>query len=591
MRTENRFVLEFDKQSNRIHFLDYSTTDKFQEDKLFVNTKDLLFILDGVVLNKTLLLNESHSKNWKQYLIDSYAQNKSLFFDKLKGSYWGVVVDKINGEIVVFSDHIGSKQLFYSGNKNTFIVSNNSHDLTQYLKEHRGITPSLNERAAYFILTMGYVIEDMTIVNEIKRLMPGHYLQLRDSQEQVLPFHFLKKRQKSISDREAIEGIDYHFRNAIRNSFEKDVEYGYKHLTALSGGLDSRMTTIVSHELGYKDQLNITFSQTGYLDELTAKKIAADLKHDWIFKSLDNGTFLKSIDEVTALTGGNTTYFGIGHGLSLLDKLDFRDFGMLHSGQFGNSIVGTFGDHHTKLDGQFTMSDIPSDAIAKEYIHSYRLKAEYQDFELFKNYNHCMISGNNGLLPAQCKSETFSPFYDLDLWEFCLSIPTKQRAHHHLYKMWINQKYPKAANYIWEQTKAPLNARGTFTYNGASYSYRQLWKFVLRKANIKSQKRKSGLASKYHMNPVDYWLSINEELSNFWANYVKENLNYLDETPELRQYAQTMAQNGNSISYVRVLTLLSAAKLIGSHDITPSISIAKRNHELKETVSQSTWED
>ena len=82
------------------------------------------------------------------------------------------------------------------------------------------------------------------------------------------------------------------------------MEYGYNHICSLSGGLDSRMTAIVAHEMGYDQQLNITFSQSDYLDETIAKQIASDYGHNWMFKSLDNGIFLFDIDSCSFLING-----------------------------------------------------------------------------------------------------------------------------------------------------------------------------------------------------------------------------------------------------------------------------------------------
>ena len=64
----------------------------------------------------------------------------------------------------------------------------------------------------------------------------------------------------------------------MKRVFEKDLEYGYKHLVALSGGLDSRMTAWVGHNMGYTNMLNYTFSQTDYLDETVPKEITDTLK-------------------------------------------------------------------------------------------------------------------------------------------------------------------------------------------------------------------------------------------------------------------------------------------------------------------------
>lgn len=558
MSSKSYFLLEFDKQLNQIHSLTYSTSDKFNKDKVYVDTDELLFIVDGVILNKKELLDSSNFNDWKEFMLNEYSKNKETFFDQLRGSFWGVVVDKKSGTVLAYSDHIGTKQLFFASNEDSLVLSTNSYNLTRHLTEHKTLKPTLRELGAYFVLDQGYTIEDMTVVSEISRLIPGHYFIKSAQKEEVKEYYRLKKAVKAISDEDAIEGMEKRFQTAVRRTFDKDKEYGYRHLVALSGGLDTRMTCYVAHELGYTDQLNITFSQTNYLDETIAKEIASDLKHEWIFKSLDHGIFLKDVDRATELTGGNINYFGIAHGTSLLDNLDFNKFGSLHSGQFGNTMVGTFG-------GQKTLNDpvVFADLVPFPNCAPYQLKLDYQDQEIYQSYNRCMIAMNSGLLPTQTKSESLSPFYDLDFWEFCINIPSKQREHHRLYKMWMNQKHPGAASYIWEQTGLPLNSKNTIKIKGNSYSIKQLWNIFLRKTVGKlSSSDKVGIGSKNHMNPIAYWFETNPDLVAFYENYVKENLNYLDAHPEIQKYVETMSKNGNPLDYVKVLTLLSATKMI-----------------------------
>ena len=36
---------------------------------------------------------------------------------------------------------------------------------------------------------------------------------------------------------------------------------------------------------------------------------------------------------------------------------------------------------------------------------------------MYKHRNHCLIGGNHGFLAAQKKTETTSPFYDLDVFD------------------------------------------------------------------------------------------------------------------------------------------------------------------------------
>jgi asparagine synthase (glutamine-hydrolysing) len=561
MNSDNYFLLEFDRKSKTLLHFDYSTTDKFKDDKVFIDTDELLFILDGAVFNKKALLAEKNSDDWSGYLVDAYKANRT-FFKELKGTFWGVVLEKSTGTILAFSDHIGSKQMFYVDEGDTFILSTNSYNLTRHLKDHPTIHPKINELGAFMVLSYGYVIEDVTVVEEIKRLMPGFYLSFVDGKLGIKQFYRIRKNVQEVSDEEAFEELDARFKSATKAAFDKDREYGYQHLVALSGGLDSRMTTYVAHELGYTDQTNITFSQSNYLDEQIAKQIASDLKHEWIFKSLDNGIFLKRVDLTTELTGGNVTYFGVGHGFSLLDNLDMRNYGMLHSGQSGNSIIGTFPDH-ALFDKPFTLEGLAPDATTKRIVGEYQLKNEYEDYEMYKHRNHCFIGGNNGFLAAQKKTETISPFYDLDVLEFCMSISSERRANHNFYRKWINTKYPKAAQYVWDATQVPVNAKMNIKIKGNSYNYRQLSRYALGKTIYRySPNKKRSIDSSYHMNPIEYWFKTNPELVNFYNSYVDETLDCLSPYPELKQYVHDLSKSSSRLDSVKVLSILSIAKVL-----------------------------
>jgi asparagine synthase (glutamine-hydrolysing) len=86
----------------------------------------------------------------------------------------------------------------------------------------------------------------------------------------------------------------------------------------------------------------VTFSQSNYYDETIPKKIASDLKHEWIFKSLDNGNFLYDLDTINLLTGGNVLFSSAAHSYSLYKYINFENFGLLHTGQLGDVIISSF---------------------------------------------------------------------------------------------------------------------------------------------------------------------------------------------------------------------------------------------------------
>lgn len=146
---------------------------------------------------------------------------------------------------------------------------------------------------AYLLLTYGYMLEDRTLCEQIKKLEPGCYLTFEGGKAEQHIYCLLDNTpDTSITEAAALEMLDEGFRKAIQMQFDKDAEYGYKHLVALSAGLDSRMVNLVAHEMGYTRQLNATFSQSDYWDQKVPMQIASDLGHEWIFKALDGGWWL-----------------------------------------------------------------------------------------------------------------------------------------------------------------------------------------------------------------------------------------------------------------------------------------------------------
>ena len=190
---------------------------------------------------------------------------------------------------------------------------------------NNNIKYTFDKIGAYFLLTYGYMLEDYTLFKEIKKLNAGKYIKIKNDNFEIHTYFEVDNTpDNTLTEEEIIENVDKLFRNAVKLEFEKDKEYGYKHVASLSGGLDSRMTTWVAHELGYWEQLNVTFSQTDYLDETIAKSIARDLKHEWLFKALDNGNYLKNIDEMIEINFGICLYSGNAHVNNFMNTFNFK---------------------------------------------------------------------------------------------------------------------------------------------------------------------------------------------------------------------------------------------------------------------------
>lgn len=541
---------------NRSFSLEYNTTDKFQNDKVNFENDEFYLLLDGIVLNKKQLLDRNNKTDWPKFLIETYIEQGNQFIKLLKGSYYGFLFEKKENKWIVFTDHISSKPMYYTKYNNHIVFSNNFTGLVIYLKKN-GHKVTLNVQGAYLLLTYGYVFEDITITNEIKRLLVGYSAIVQNNKLTFDKFYTLTNNPIEITEEEAIEEIDKHFRNAVQLAFEKDKEYNYKHVATLSGGLDSRMTVWVAHDLGYANQLNLTFSQSNYLDETVPKQIAAALKHEWLFKALDNGNFLKKINETTQITGGNVLYYGLAHGLSLYDYLNFENLGIMHTGQLGDVIIATFYSTLNK-DKQFTFGD---GAYSKKLLFAIKplsFKENYPNEEIFKMYIRGFYGANQGLLSIQKYTETYSPFYDINFIDFALSIPLKLRFNHYLYKKWIKTKYPKAAKYVWEKEKVPVNYPYWIRIKGKKIPFNQL------PAKLSSRLgfTKYGFNTKNNMNPLEYWYNTNPELKKFMDDYFKENIQLLNEYNKLQKDCEELYSSGEGTEKVQVISLIGATRNI-----------------------------
>lgn len=530
-----------------------TSINKFYKDTCFYQNEDFIVVIDGVILNKIDFENKNES--WEQTIISLYKQFGNDFYKQFRGSFSGLIYEKVKDKFIVFTDHIGSKHIYYSTLKDGYIFSSDIINIYNFYKKNK-IQNKLSINSAYMLLSYGYMLEDNTLSDKIKKILPGNYIKIENNKFTVNEYYFLSNNPNyNLSEDEIIDKMDYYFRQAIKRQFDKDLEYGFKHFVGLSGGLDSRMTSWVAHEMGYTNQLNYTFSQSDYLDETIPKKIAADLKHEWIFKALDNGLFLKNIDEITDITGGNILYSGLAHGLSLTKYINFSNLGINHSGQLGDVVFGTFYKTKNK-NAQFNTGDgAYSKGFVKKVDHS-KFEKKYENQEIFNFYQRGFSGANYGLLGTQQYTETMSPFYDVDLMEFALSIPIELRFHHKIYKKWIIKKYPKATGYIWEKSKNKITVK-TFTAFNRSIPYNRIITIALHKLNIK----KYGLDTKKHMNPLNYWLSTNDDIKVYFNEYFNNNIELIEDI-ELKKDLTELYNKGNAIEKIQVLTLLSGVKSI-----------------------------
>lgn len=528
-----------------------SIIDKFIDDKVYSEDRDVFICSDGLMLNARELRTKYGCEDNFHLLKSLYRNSPSSFPSELRGDFDGVIYEKNLDSWTLYTNHIGSKWVFYYFDKEAkcFVFGTELKMVVAGMRA-LGIEPELSEEGAYFLLTFGYMLGDYTLVKGVKKLSPGSTLTLKNWELQSEEYYRLRSTPY-IEDNEdkIIKTLDELFREAIKAEYDKDLEYGYRHVATLSGGLDSRMNVCYARKLGYKDILNITFSQSNYLDEQIAKRIASDWGYDFLFYSLDNGNYLKDIELSVLVNDGLALFSGSAHALAMELHINWVNLGLLHTGQLGDAIMGTYLSS-PRIEKNISFSGSYSNLLISKVKSLFSTIAKnFENTETFKFYNR----GSNGIFNGYRVSETFSeyasPFLHVDFLDYAMSISPVLRYEEKVYLDWIIQEAPEAAKYPWEKTGLPINA-GKFR------------KF-LRKGMRYARRRVLGPSPKDSMNPFNYWYKTNSSLRETYEDYYRKHIDLLSKHPELQRDVEKMFNDGTPLEKTQPLTLLAAIKLHG----------------------------
>ena len=468
--------------------------------------------------------------------------------DEVKGDFSCFTIAK--NEISLFSCKTNSKPVFYFSNKEHFICASNVIELSRILKEN-GIAITLDNDGAYSLLSFGYILGTNTLVSEIKRLTPSTILTLSDIGVTTHEYYkFNTTANTQLKEADFIDQLDSTFSRAIDNEFSKDIGLGLSHMMTISGGMDSRMVMAYADKLGYTDLNAITFSQSNHSEHKIAKKVSEQYNANFIFHPLDGGDYLKNIDEPVRYNGGTCIYAGAGHTLSMLETLDFSDQGILHTGQLGDAVLGTYlagpQREQPKL-GRSLKAHPLSDKISNYVTEEFQ---SYENHELFKLYN----KGFNEIFNGYRMIEQFTPFasafMDEDFIKLALSIPPSMKFDRKLYYKWMNSAVPETTKVKITATNLPpknLYLTPPFNLLPKFNSYLNLAKYALIPGHVVS------------MNPFKKWFAENESLNLFLNAYAMEHLIYLEGYNELRLDCENLLKGGFNDTF-KVLTLLSSMK-------------------------------
>ena len=417
-----------------------------------------------------------------------------------------------------------------------------------------GIRTTPDLESIYQLLCFSNLPERKTPIENIAKLLDGHYLEVN-----CPDLSFSEKEYFNLSEipvfkgtkAAAVDQIHEIFAQSVIMEYQKDTELGKNHLALLSGGLDSRVAMFYAIKNNEVPGNALCFSQSGYFDHTISEKIAEDFGIHYEFIPLDGGNFLKKIDELTEISEGMVFYTGGIHVKHAVEKMQYENFALFHSGQIGDGVLGGFNtEPKRKKPSNFKMvvnhHFLPEvkkslDDILKNY--------ETEELFLLRNvaYNRTVL----GAHVFQEKRYQTSPFMTRDFLKLAISLPEEWKFSHRFYIDWINTHCKEATNYRWERTLMKPNAHWKTGFGD---------QFMKRGFKILNEKiRKTPQHSS--MYPYQFYFDNDPEIQKYYQKYFDENLYRIENFPELYNDVKELFAVGNFHEKSQAVNILSIFKL------------------------------
>lgn len=261
-------------------------TSEASNQPFFDESKRYCMVFNGEIYNYQTLRQELitegvsfRTEGDTEVLLKAYLRYGTSFLNKLDGFFALAIYDNHAEEWLIARDRFGIKPLLFYNSERFFAFASEMKALLEF-----DIPREIDQNSLYKYLQLNYIPEPHSIIKDIKKLEPGHYLKI-DAQKrlQSIPFYQLEYDPASpeysdISYEDAQQELIALLDQSVRNRLVADVGVG----TFLSGGIDSSLiTALASRHHDKIKTFSVGFTHNKQFDEsehalLLAKKYKTD---------------------------------------------------------------------------------------------------------------------------------------------------------------------------------------------------------------------------------------------------------------------------------------------------------------------------
>lgn len=536
-----------DEQFKTFHY-GQSVLNKFKNDRFIIKNERIIICMEGINFG---------NENWKESIEQKYSEHGIDFIKNEDALFAGFIYDKGTEKLHLFTDHLGSKSLYYYYNKSTqsyFFAS----ELKVVSKACYLNNISLNPCNDGFncLLTFGYMLDDLTLIESIKRVRPGSIFSFNTKTGELSEDRYfrLNKEESPHSKEETIKNIENLLLSSVDREWKKDLEYRTTSFAFLSGGLDSRVNVLLAKKLGYQHFTCLNFSQTGAPDHIIAHEIAEQEGLEYSFYKLDGGHyFINQFERLVEANDGMTNVNRAAHMFRAMENLNYSNKGLAHSGQIGDVLFGSFIKSNFNLKTEVgKLGSINDPTILNQISILPELVDSYQNnVELFSYEQRQMNGTMDGDKMISHFTDLSSPFYNKALLNYCYNMPDEFKQGKQIYQDWMLRFHPEILSYPWDTTGIKYS---NFIFLNIARFYKKGRRFLQRRLRIGNEL----------MNPFDLWYEQNELLQKELHQLYEKHIDTIADE-QLKGNIMHTFNNGIQGKFSAVTALL-AYKLHFSHN-------------------------
>ena len=259
-------------------------------------------IFNGEIFNFQELKKELESKGVSfsthsdtEVLLKLYIAEKEKCLNKLNGFFAFCIYDKQEQTLFLARDRYGIKPLLYLMDDDKFIFASEMKAMLSY-----GIEKDLDVTSLHTYLQLNYIPAPRTIFKKVKKLLPGHYLEVRRQKLEVKKYYQIPygkgNEDSNISYEAAKQKLSALLEASVQRRLVADVPLG----AFLSGGVDSSVVTALASK--HKPDLHtfsIGFRDEKFFDETEYARLVADhLKTEHTVFSLTNNDLYEHLHSI-----------------------------------------------------------------------------------------------------------------------------------------------------------------------------------------------------------------------------------------------------------------------------------------------------